>query len=105
MPNKRLILALTGAVICGLLAVLMVTRYLASVQAFTKDVNNVVVAKVEIPLGAKITVEQLGLAPIPNGSAPEGAFRKVETEPDMSHWPASIRALADRRLPKPAQAA
>jgi len=78
MRNKRLILALTGAVICGLLAVLLVTRYLANVQAYTKDLNNVVVAKVEIPLGAKITVEQLGLAPIPNGSAPVGAFRKVE---------------------------
>jgi len=56
----------------------MVTRYLASVQQYTKDLNNVVVAKVEIPLGAKITVDQLGLTPIPNGSAPEGAFRKIE---------------------------
>ncbi|HEV8427391.1 MAG TPA: Flp pilus assembly protein CpaB [Pyrinomonadaceae bacterium] len=78
MRNKRLILALCGAVICGLLAVMLVTRYVASVQTFTKELNNVVVAKVEIPLGAKITVEQLGLAPIPNGSAPEGAFRKLE---------------------------
>src|SRR6185369_15728030 len=39
---------------------------------------NVVVAKVAIPLGVKITAEQLTLAPIPNGSAPEGAFRKIE---------------------------
>lgn len=78
MRNKRLILALTGAVVCGLLAVMVVTRYIANVQAFTKDLNNVVVAKVEIPLGAKITVEQLALAPIPNGSAPEGVFRKLE---------------------------
>lgn len=78
MRNKRLIIALTGAVLCGLLAVMLVTRYLANVQAYTRDLNNVVVAKSEIPLGAKITVEQLGLAPIPNGSAPEGAFRKLE---------------------------
>jgi pilus assembly protein CpaB len=78
MRNKRLILALAGAVICGLLAVMLVTRYLASVQTFAKDLNNVVVAKTEIPVGAKITVEQLALAPIPNGSAPEGAFRKLE---------------------------
>ena len=78
MRNKRLILALTGAVICGLLAVMLVTRYLASVQAYTRDLNNVVVAKSEIPLGAKITAEQLALTPMPNGSAPEGAFRKVE---------------------------
>src|SRR5258706_14268500 len=78
MRNKRLILALTGAVLCGLLAVMLVTRYLASVETYTRDLNNVVVAKTEIPLGAKITVEQLALMPIPNGSAPEGVFRKLE---------------------------
>jgi len=78
MRNKRLILALAGAVICGLVGVMLVTRYLSSVQAYTKDLGNVVVAKVAIPLGEKITNEQLMLASIPNGSAPEGAFRKVD---------------------------
>jgi Flp pilus assembly protein CpaB len=78
MRNKRLIFALSGAILCGLLAVMLVTRYLANVQAYTRELNNVVVAKTEIPLGAKITAEQLALAPIPNGSAPEGAFRKLE---------------------------
>lgn len=78
MRNKRLIFALSGAVICGLIAVMLVTRYVASVKTFQKELNNVVVAKAEIPLGAKITVDQLGLAPIPNASAPVGAFRKLE---------------------------
>lgn len=78
MRNKRLIIALTGAVICGLIGVMLVTRYLSSVQAFTKDLGNVVVAKQEIPLGEKITAEQLALAPIPNGSLPEGVFRKMD---------------------------
>jgi pilus assembly protein CpaB len=78
MRNKRLIIALAGAVLCGLLGVMLVTRYLSSVQAYTKDLGNVVVAKVEIPLGEKITAEHLTLAPIPNGSAPEGFFRKTE---------------------------
>src|SRR5215510_7434470 len=78
MRNKRLIIAVAGAVICGLLGVLMVTRYLSRVEAFTKDLGNVVVAKEEIPLGAKITAEQLTLAPIPNGSAPDGVFRKID---------------------------
>lgn len=82
MRNKRLILALTGAVLCGLLAVMLVTRYLASVQAYARDLNNVVVAKTEIPVGAKITAEQLALLPIPNGSAPDGAFRKLEDAVD-----------------------
>ena len=82
MRNKRLILALTGAVLCGLMAVMLVTRYLASVQNYAKELNNVVVAKTEIPVGAKITAEQLVLLPIPNGSAPEGAFRKLEDAVD-----------------------
>jgi len=78
MRNKRLILALTGAVLCGLLAVMLVTRYLSSLQAFTKDLGNVVVAKAEIPLGTKITAEHLAFAQIPNGSLPEGAFKKLD---------------------------
>ena len=78
MRNKRLIIALAGAVVCGLLGVLMITRYLSQVSAFTKDLGNVVVAKQEIPLGAKITADQLTLAPIPNGSVPEGVFRKID---------------------------
>ena len=78
MRNKRLIIALAGAVLCGVLGVMLVTRYLSNVQAYTRDLGNVVVAKVEIPLGEKITPEQLMLAPMPNGSAPEGVFRKME---------------------------
>ncbi len=78
MRNKRLIIALTGAVICGLIGVMLVTRYLSNVQAFTKDLGNVVVAKTEIPLGDKIAAEQLTFAQIPNGAVPEGAFRKLD---------------------------
>src|SRR5687768_3138608 len=78
MRNKRLIIALTGAVLCGLLGVTLVTRYLSSVQAFAKDLGNVVVAKQEIPLGEKILAEHLALAQIPNGSAPEGVFRSID---------------------------
>src|SRR5258707_13848306 len=78
MRNKRLIIALTGAVLCGLVGVMLFSRYLSNVQAFTKDLGNVVVAKQEIPLGEKITAEQLALAPIPNGSLPQGIFRKME---------------------------
>src|SRR5689334_18459531 len=78
MRNKRLILALACAVICGLLGVLAITRYLSSVEAFTKDLGNVVVAKREIPLGAKITADDVSLASIPNGSLPDGIFRKTD---------------------------
>ena len=78
MRNKRFIIALAGAVICGLIGVMLVTRYLSQVEAFTKDLGNVVVARQEIPLGAKITLEQLTLAQIPNGSTPVGAFKKMD---------------------------
>ncbi len=78
MRNKRLIIAIAGAIVCGLLGVMLVTRYLSQVEAFTKDLNNVVVAKEEIPLGTKIVADQLALAPIPNGSAPQGALRKID---------------------------
>ena len=42
------------------------------------DRGNVVVAKAEIPLGERITTEQLALAPIHHGQVPEGAFRKMD---------------------------
>ena len=77
MRNRRLILALTGAVLCGLLGVALITRYISNIQAYTRDLGEVVVAKTEIPLGEKITPEHLTLLPMPNGSVPEGAFRKV----------------------------
>lgn len=77
MRNKRLIIALAGAVLCGVLGVMLITRYLSSVQAYTKDLGNVVVAKVEIPLGEKITADHLVMTSIPNGAAPEGVFRKI----------------------------
>jgi pilus assembly protein CpaB len=78
MRNKRFIIALACAIVCGLLGVLAVTRYLSQLNAFAKDLGNVVVAKQEIPLGAKITADQLTLAPIPNGSLPDGVFRKID---------------------------
>ena len=78
MRNKRFIIALAGAVICGLIGVMLITRYLSNVQAFTRDLGNVVVAKQDIPLGERITAEQLALVPIPNGSLPEGVFRKID---------------------------
>jgi pilus assembly protein CpaB len=77
MRNKRLVLALTGAVVCGLIGVMLITRYLSNIQAYTRDLGNVVVAKTEIPLGDKITAEQLAFVQMPNGSVPEGSFKKI----------------------------
>jgi pilus assembly protein CpaB len=78
MRNKRLIIALLAAVCFGLIAAISVSRFLASAQAYTKNLSNVVVAKVEIPVGTRIIPEQLTVAQFPRAVAPEGAFAKVD---------------------------
>jgi pilus assembly protein CpaB len=78
MRNKRLIIAATAAVFFGLIAAVSVSRYLANAQAYTKDLDTVVVAKVEIPLGSRIIPEQLGVAKFPKEVAPDGAFHVVD---------------------------
>ena len=60
MRNKRLVAVLAGAVVFGLVAAVSVNRYLSSAQAYTNNLNNVVVAKVDIPAGTKVVAEQLG---------------------------------------------
>ena len=78
MRNKRLIIALLAAVAFGLIAAVSVSRFLQNAQAYTKNLNNVVVAKVEIPVGTRIIAEQLTVAQFPRAVAPEGAFTKVD---------------------------
>lgn len=78
MRNKRLILALLAAVAFGLIAAISVSQYLANAQAYTKNLTNVVVAKVEIPVGSRIIAEQLMVAQFPRNVLPEGAFGTPE---------------------------
>lgn len=78
MRNKRLIIALAAAVAFGLIAAVSVSRYLASAQAYTKNLNNVVVAKVEIPIGTRIVPEQLSVVQFPKSVTPEGTFPVVD---------------------------
>lgn len=78
MQNKRLIIALAAAVAFGLIAAVSVSRYLTSAQAYTKNLANVVVAKVEIPLGSRIVPEQLTVAQFPKTVAPEGTFAVID---------------------------
>src|SRR6266850_2066598 len=42
------------------------------------DRGKMVITNQEIPLGEKITAEQLTIAPVTNGSVAEGAFRKLD---------------------------
>lgn len=78
MRNKRFFIVLVGATVFGLLAALAVGRYLSSAQANTANAQNVVVAKVEIPVGTKLVAEQLALVRVPNDALPDGTFESLE---------------------------
>ena len=78
MRNKRLIIALFAAVVFGLIAAVSVSRYLANAQMYTKNLTNVVVAKVEIPVGTRIVAEQLSVAQFPKTVAPDGTFAAID---------------------------
>lgn len=78
MRNKRLFLVLAGALLFGLLAAVSVSRYLSSAQAYTKNLNNIAVAKVAIPIGTKIVAEQVTMVQFPKESTPDGTFDKAE---------------------------
>lgn len=78
MRNKRLVIALLAAIGFGLIAALSVSRYLSSSQAYAKNLNNIVIAKVDIPVGSKILPEQLTLAQFPRNVTPDGAFGAID---------------------------
>src|SRR5215212_3042321 len=77
MRNKRLIIALLAAIVFGLVAAVSVKQYLLSAQAFSRT-NDVVVAKVNIPVGSRIIAEQLVVAQFPADVTPEGAIAKID---------------------------
>src|SRR6266480_178422 len=78
MRNKRFFVVLVGALLFGLLAAFSVSRYLSSAQAYTKNLSNVAVAKVAIPVGTKIIPEQVMVVQFPAESTPDGAFESVD---------------------------
>ena len=78
MRNKRFFIVLVGALIFGVLAAVSVSKYLSSAQAYSKNLNNVAVAKVAIPIGSKIVAEQIMVVQFPKESTPDGAFESPE---------------------------
>ena len=80
MRNKRLIIAIAAAVVFGLVAAVSVSRYLANAREYTKNLNNVVVAKVDIPIGTRIIAEQLAVTQLPRSAAPDGTFTRIDPE-------------------------
>ena len=77
MRNKRLIIALLAAITFGLVAAVSVKQYLLSAQAFNRT-NDVVVAKVDIPVGSRIIPEQLAIAQFPADVTPVGAIARID---------------------------
>jgi pilus assembly protein CpaB len=71
MRNKSLMLVLAGAVIFGLIAAVSVSRALSGAK---RGQNRIVVARLEVPLGQKITAEHLTTALLPAEAIPDGAF-------------------------------
>lgn len=78
MRNKRFFVVLAGALVFGLLAAVTVSRYLSSAQAYSRELNQVVVAKVAIPVGTKIIAEQLMAVQFSKESTPDGVFQSVD---------------------------
>jgi pilus assembly protein CpaB len=78
MRNKRFLIVLVGALLFGVLAAVTVSKYLSKAQAFSKNLTNVAVAKVEIPIGSKIVAEQITVVQFPKESTPDGAFDSAE---------------------------
>jgi pilus assembly protein CpaB len=78
MRNKRFLVVLVGALIFGVLAAVTVSKYLSKAQAFSRNMVNVAVAKVDIPLGSKIVAEQITVVQFPKESTPDGAHDSVE---------------------------
>ena len=78
MRNKRLVFVMGGAVVFGLVAAVSVSRYLSSAQAYTKNLNNVVVAKVAVQPGEKLIAEQLEVVQFPRTAVPDGTFESPE---------------------------
>lgn len=74
MRNKRFFVVLGCALMFGLVAAFAVSRYLMSASVYAKSLNSVVVAKVDIPIGAKIIPEQLMVVQFPRESIPDGTF-------------------------------
>jgi pilus assembly protein CpaB len=75
MFDRKLIAVLTCAVIFGLFAALMVSRYLSNVKAQSKTI---VAASVPIPMSSQITADQLTLVHLPPEATPDGAYDSIE---------------------------
>jgi pilus assembly protein CpaB len=76
MKNKRALIAISFAVIAGLVAVVLASRWMAAQAAH--GASKIVVAAVDLDLGRRLSPEMLKLTDWPAGSIPQGAFQDVK---------------------------
>jgi pilus assembly protein CpaB len=72
MKNKRALILMALAILFGLTAVVLASRWLLSQP--TANANRIVVAGADINLGQRLTPEMLKLADWPADSVPKGAY-------------------------------
>ncbi|WP_409268826.1 Flp pilus assembly protein CpaB [Massilia sp. BHUDP2] len=72
MKNKRAVIVMTLAILFGLTAVLLASRWLLTQPA--KRADHIVVAGADISIGQRLTPEMLKLVEWPAHSVPKGAF-------------------------------
>lgn len=75
MKNKRTMLELGIAILSGLVAVLLASRWLT--QQSSNGVEQIVVASADINLGQRLTPELFKLVDWPANSTPSGAFNEI----------------------------
>jgi pilus assembly protein CpaB len=75
MFDRKLLAVIGCAVVVGLIAALMVSRYLSSVKAQS---NTVVAASVAIPMSTQITADQLTLVHLPPEATPADAYTSID---------------------------
>src|SRR3990172_4241242 len=82
MPTKRLILILSVAVTCALLASILVVRYVrreeVRARATRRGVQPVVTATGDIPIGTRLTPSLVGKRDWPKVGVPQGAVSEPE---------------------------
>ncbi len=74
--NKVIAIILAGAGLLGFLALMSLNR--GSKQVVAENLSEIVVAKVEVPLGMQLNPEQLTKVQYPKSITPESAFQKPE---------------------------
>src|SRR3990172_8044710 len=82
MPTKRLILILSVAVTCALLASILAVRYVrreeVRARATRMEVQPVVIATGDIPIGTRLTPSLVGKRDWPRAGVPQGSVTEPE---------------------------